>query len=183
MFKQSMNIPYNTTLVFSIGELNENKNHRLVIKTLSNMKNPNIHYIVAGTGEKEGELKELALSEKIENQVHLLGYRQDIVELLSLMDIYCLPSIREGLNVSLMEAMASGLPCIAKKMRGNIDLIIENYGGYLVQDDMNEQWMQFINELSNSLIIRRDMGRKNYSQINRFSINEIRKQMHKVYNG
>lgn len=181
MFKQSLNIPYDSTLVFSVGELNENKNHRLVIKTIASMKNPCIHYLMAGTGEKEDELKELALNEKIENQVHLLGYRQDIAELLNVMDIYCLPSIREGLNVSLMEAMASGLPCIAKKMRGNTDLIVENIGGYLSTDNTSDQWEEYVRVILESHTIRNDMGRFNSFYINKFGTFEVRKCMKDIY--
>ncbi len=53
----------------------------------------------------------------------LLGFRKDISELLQVVDVYVLPSKREGLNVSVMDAMASGLPCAVSRIRGNMDLI------------------------------------------------------------
>ena len=57
----------------------------------------------------------------------LLGYRTDIAELLNASDIFVLPSFREGLSVALMEAMASGMPCIASKIRGNNDILSDDY--------------------------------------------------------
>lgn len=67
----------------------------------------------------------------VANQLHLLEFRTDVDQLLRIMDVYCLPSIREGLNVSLMEAMASGLLCVASKIRGNVDLIENGVTGFL----------------------------------------------------
>ena len=64
------------------------------------------------------------MAEQKNVKLHLLGYRTDISELYNSADIFVFPSIREGLSVSLMEAMASGLPCIVSKIRGNVDLIL-----------------------------------------------------------
>src|SRR5699024_7176133 len=118
-------------LLFSIGELNNNKNHEIILKAIAKAENKNIHYAIAGQGLLKLGLHELAIALNISSQIHFLGYRKDIPELLSAADIFVFPSLREGLSVSLMEAMASGLPVIASDIRGNIDLIDVNKGGYL----------------------------------------------------
>ena len=57
----------------------------------------------------------------LHDNVHFLGYRNDVKELLLMPDVYVMPSIREGLLRPLMEAMACGLPCIVSRIRGNTD--------------------------------------------------------------
>lgn len=120
-------------MIFSAGELNTNKNHEVIIKALSILNNRNIHYFIAGKGDKEQYLTELA--QKLGVNLHLLGYRTDIVELLNSADLYVFPSYREGLSVALMEAMVAGLPCVVSKIRGNVDLIEDGKGGFLVEPD------------------------------------------------
>lgn len=114
--------------ILSVGELNRNKNHSTVIRAIAKLKNPSIHYIIVGQGELKEELRNMAEELGVAGQVHLLGFREDIADIMRAVDIYCLPSLREGLNVSLMEAMASGLPCAVSKIRGNVDLIDEKNG-------------------------------------------------------
>ena len=63
--------------------------------------------------------------------VHFLGYRNDVKELYEMSDCFVMPFFREGLSRSIMEAMASGLPCIVSDIRGNRDLIDDKKGGYL----------------------------------------------------
>ena len=119
-------VPADAVIILSVGELNKNKNHQIVIKALSLLKNDNYHYLIAGKGDQKDHLEQLA--KKLNVNLHLLGYRSDVAELYKVADVYVLPSIREGLNVSIMEAMASGLPCVVSDIRGNRDLIAEKNG-------------------------------------------------------
>ena len=74
----------------------------------------------------------------IKKHVHLLGYRENMAELYKISDLFVLPSFREGLSRSLMEAMVFGLPCVCSKIGGDIDLIIEGEGGLLYSpNDIN----------------------------------------------
>ena len=72
------------------------------------------------------------LSKEQNVNLYLLGYRSDVKELLKMADTYILPSFREGLNVSVMEAMASGLPVICSNIRGNVDMVTDGENGYLM---------------------------------------------------
>lgn len=119
----------NRFMLLSVGELNANKNHEAVIKALSKLGNPQVVYVIAGRGEKDTYLKNLAEESGVE--LILAGYRNDITYFYAAADAYIHPSIREGLSVATLEAMASGLPCLAGKIRGSVDLIDEKKGGYL----------------------------------------------------
>ena len=121
--RSELGIPEDAFLLISVGELNENKNHQVVIRALAQLNNPNIHYMIAGKGPLDEQLKLLSQKLGVENQVHLLGYRNDVAELYKTADVNVFPSIREGLPVALMEAMACGVPCVASRIRGNADLL------------------------------------------------------------
>jgi len=69
----------------------------------------------------------------IADSVSFLGYRSDVRELLSIIDIFCLTSLKEGLPISLIEAMAVGLPVVGTNVEGIRDVIVPNYNGLLVE--------------------------------------------------
>ncbi len=121
--RRELGLPENGKLLLSVGELNENKNHRLVLQALAELNRPDVHYAIAGEGEKRRELLALAETLGLSDRFHLLGYRTDVHRLYGCADVFCFPSFREGLSVALMEAMACGLPCAVSRIRGNVDLI------------------------------------------------------------
>ena len=126
-YRQRLGLKEDDFAILSVGELNKNKNHEIVIKSIAKLKNNRIHYYIAGRGKLKNRLTELSRKEEIESQVHFLNYRNDIAELDKSVNLYVLPSIREGLNVSLIEAISSGTICIASNIRGNQDLLEDNY--------------------------------------------------------
>lgn len=119
--REELHLPKKAKVILSVGELNKNKNHRIVIEALGKIKNKTYYYLIAGEGKEKDSLQKLALSLNV--NLILLGYRKDVASLYRIADLYILPSFREGLNVSLMEAISSGCPAIASKIRGNIDLL------------------------------------------------------------
>lgn len=119
--RREIGVPNNAKLILSVGELNENKNHQAIIRAIHQINDSNIHYVIAGVGPQNESLKKLA--KELNVNLHLLGYRNDVHELYKTADLYALPSKREGLNVSLLEAIASGCPAIASRIRGNIDVL------------------------------------------------------------
>ena len=167
-------------MLLSVGELNQNKNHAEVIRALAALNSKSIHYFIAGQGGLKLELLKLVDSLKVPGQVHLLGYRTDVPELMQAADIFALPSIREGLNVSLMEAMASSLPCIVSRIRGNTDLVTDEE--CLAVAENTGEWKQVIE----SVIVSIKNGRKPYGEENRrrikkYGISRVDKRMKQIY--
>lgn len=136
--RKELGIPSDSTLLLSVGELNKNKNHQVIIRAIARLKNPKIRYIIAGTGEEMENLMMLANNLGVGQHVSFLGYRTDIAELCYAADVFCFPSHREGLSVALMEAMARGLPCAVSRIRGNIDLINEKGGAFFAHNNAQE---------------------------------------------
>ena len=170
-------------LLFSVGELNNNKNHQIIVDAVAKLHNDKIHYFIAGEGSEKENLVLLAEKLGVVNQLHLLGFRTDVEQLLRIMDVYCLPSIREGLNVSLMEAMASGLLCVASKIRGNVDLIKNGVTGFLCDpfdvDDVTSAMINVI-ELQSELTYN---DNKNLidGKYSKHTVNSIMEDLYKRY--
>jgi len=178
---KELNIPVDSILLLSVGELNDNKNHKVVIECLPKLPK-NVHYLICGVGPLKEQHEELAKKLDVSDRLHLLGYRNDVIRIMKSCDVFIFPSKREGLSVALMEAMACGLPCIASEIRGNIDLI----------GDKELLFNQKNNELSSiftDLKIYKDISSNycnqisitNKSKINNFSIETINKIMRGIY--
>lgn len=165
-------------MILSVGELNQNKNHEVIVRAISKLKNPNIHYFIAGKGDKEQYLDELA--KELDVNLHLLGYRTDIIELLNTADIFAFPSFREGLSVALMEAMAAGLPCVVSRIRGNVDLIEDGINGYLCDANDEVSFCESLKALVEGETYK-NFGEDNCQMIMKFDVHKIMKMMMKIY--
>lgn len=119
--KTELGIPKDATVWLSVGEVNDNKNHKVVIEVLPDF--PNAWYVLCGRGPLIDEHRKLAGDLGVGNRVIMTGYRNDVVDFYSMADIFVFPSLREGLPVALMEAMATELVCVASKNRGTDDLL------------------------------------------------------------
>ncbi|MEG1547530.1 MAG: glycosyltransferase family 4 protein [Clostridia bacterium] len=179
--RKSLSIPISACMCLSVGELNKNKNFSVVMRALAQLHDTNLHYCIAGTGRLSAKLHEEILTLGLEKQVHLLGYRSDVHLLCGAADIYCHPSFREGLPVSLMEAMAAGLACVVSNIRGNTDLIEEGKGGYLLAPDDAGGFARAITALADNAQLRRQMGAYNAKIIERFDTAHVNDAMLKVY--
>jgi len=120
--RKELGIPEGAFLVLSVGELNKNKNHELIIKALFHINKPDIYYLICGEGNLGDYLNDLTKELGLQDKVIFLGFQSNMPEIYKLVDLFAFPSKREGLPVSLMEAMASGLPVVCSNIRGNVDL-------------------------------------------------------------
>lgn len=147
--RQELGLSKENIFILSVGELNKNKNHEVVVRALAGLKGQNIVYMIAGEGNQKEHLKTLA--EKNGVSLRLLGFREDICSLLEASDVFAFPSKREGLSVSVMEAMFMKKPVIASKIRGNIDLIKDGENGLLVHPNTVEAWEQGMHKMINTI--------------------------------
>lgn len=174
-------IPANAFLLFSVGELNKNKNHEIIIRTIAEIGNERLHYAIAGKGPLKARIHDLAKKLDVAGQIHLLDYRTDVNELYKAADIFVFPSLREGLPVSVMEAMASGLPCLVSDIRGNKDLIEGGKGGYLYAPKDHRGFSVGILQLYCDAALRQQMGLFNQNKVKTYDIKKTMAIMKKIY--
>lgn len=174
--RKELGIHEDAMLLLSVGELNENKNHETVIRAISGMND--VCYIIAGRGLLQEHLQNVIDELGMTERVKLLGYRKDIGKLCEAADAFIFPSFREGLSVSMMEAMASGMPIVCSRIRGNTDLIDEN-GGVLFDPYSIEECKKSIEHLLNTDLI--ELGAHNTERIKEFEIGNVCKIMKDIY--
>ncbi len=165
-------------MFISVGELNENKNHSTVIRALAKADIANSYYLICGEGKLKQQHFELAQKLGISEKVKLLGFRTDVSEILRACDCFVFPSFREGLSVSLMEAMAPGLPCIASRIRGNVDLL-EN-SRYLFEPADESALCQLLKDAANGVQTEQECA-QNREMLKRYDIKNVSKQMQGIY--
>lgn len=170
-------------VVISVGQLSKRKNQKVIIKAISGISDKHVKLLICGLGELEEYLKNLINQLYLEDRVIIAGYRSDVKELLYAADCLVFPSLQEGLPVALMEAMASGLPIICSKIRGNTDLIEDGKGGYLVEPDDVEGFKDSIEKVINNIQLRVKMGKYNLEEVNRYDNKAIEGNMQLIYMG
>ena len=169
-----------TDFVFmSTGQISIRKNHELVIRALSKISDEKVKYLIVGFGEEEERLKRIVMDLQLNERVVFAGYRGDVKELLHAVDAFAFPSLQEGLPVALMEAMAAGLPVVASRIRGNVDLIEDGKGGFLYNSDDIDGFAQgmqriYTNDISN-------MRNTNINTIKGFDTNNVNMKMTELY--
>ncbi|MCR5517713.1 MAG: glycosyltransferase family 4 protein [Lachnospiraceae bacterium] len=170
--RKEFDIKDSDIMLLSVGEFNKNKNHKAVIEAIKGIDN--LTYVIVGKSEKEQELQLQA--SKCGVNLKLAGFRNDVADFYSAADVYVLPSFREGLNVSLMEAMASGLPVACGRIRGNTDLIKEKRVLFDPRDT-EEIRASIINAMDN----RDRFGQQNLERIKAFDLSVVLELISDIY--
>lgn len=174
---EQLEIPVDAKLMISVGELNDNKNHQVVIRAMETLPD-DIHYLICGKGNNAPVLMEIAQQAGCAQRLHLLGYRSDVLAVVKSCDLFVFPSKREGLSVALMEAMAAGKAIACSKIRGNTDLIDEN-GGVLFDPTSVDDCATGI-----EYMLRSDwnaMGEYNVKKVCSFSKGVVNEMMEEIY--
>lgn len=165
----------------AMGDLIKRKNYETSIKAISLLNDEKVHFLICGKGPQKETLEALAKKLNVEKQIHFLGFRDDIKTLLNISDIFLFSSYQEGLPRSLMEAMASGLPCIVSNIRGNVDLVENGVNGLLCS--ANDE-LAFCNAMRKIILdqnIRGMMRKKNLEIIKQFDVKNVKKEMLDIY--
>lgn len=180
--RAELGISADAVVLLSVGEMIKRKNHETALKAMAKLKGKDFVYLICGKGELEDYLKGLAKNLHIEDNVRFLGFRNDIPEICMVSDIFVFPSYQEGLPVSMMEAMSAGLSIIGSSIRGNIDLIENGKGGYLIDPDDVGGFTMSIEKVINDHELRKKMGKQNVEEIKKFDKNIVKEIMKKLYN-
>ncbi|QFJ56086.1 glycosyltransferase [Pseudobutyrivibrio xylanivorans] len=133
-------------VIISVGELNDNKNHQVIIRTLKLIPNQ-IKYVLVGQGCLESKLKALTSDLKVENRVVFTGFRSDVKELLYAADCFAFPSKREGLGLAAIEAMSVGLPIVGHNVGGIRDFVVDGETGWLCKNNTHDEYKRLILEV------------------------------------
>lgn len=167
--------------ILSVGEVNKNKNHEVILRAVARIKNPRIHYGICGRGNREEYLLKLAKALGIEKQFTLFGFRNDIPDILQCADCFAFPSKREGLGIAAIEAMAGGIPLITSVCRGTREYMENGVTGYLCAGNSPEEYERAIRRMLQDEPLRKQMGENCMERAKRFDLSATDRIMRRVY--
>lgn len=168
-------------MILAVGDLIKRKNHQCIIRALKELDD---HYklFICGTGVEEDSLKALVSELGLGSRVFFLGFRNDIPALMHASDMLVFPSIHEGLPVTVMEAMASGLPVIATRIRGIVpDLLESGVNGIVLDNDDPDTVADVIEELVTDPVEAKALSAKAKQDSKRFAVNKIVSNVASIY--
>ncbi|WP_310551266.1 glycosyltransferase family 4 protein [Paenibacillus glufosinatiresistens] len=181
--RRELPYPEDDLLIFYAAEFNRNKNQQLLIRALASVSGelPEARLLLAGRGGLLEECRTLADSLGVGDRVHFLGYRTDLDRLLPLCDLAVSGSLREGLPVNIMEAMACGLPIVATRNRGHLELVEDGVNGYLVPAEDPGPLAGRLLELGRSAERRREMGARSRAKVADFGLERVVTELSGIY--
>ncbi len=126
--------PLHRPIIGTIAHLTDHKGHKYLLEAVPQVLKifPQATFLLVGKGELEKELKKKVRRASLENHIIFTGFRRDIPEILSLLDLFVLPSHLEGLGTSLLDALYMGIPIVATSTGGIPEIIKHEEWGLLV---------------------------------------------------
>jgi glycosyltransferase involved in cell wall biosynthesis len=133
--RQSLGLADDDVAIIQVARLNVLKDHPTAIRAMAQLVTccPRAKLLLVGDGEERPKIEALVAELGISSQVKLLGTRRDIAGLLSAADVFLLSSISEGIPLTLIEAMAAGLPCVSTAVGGTPEVIVDGQTGLLAE--------------------------------------------------
>jgi glycosyltransferase involved in cell wall biosynthesis len=132
--RRELGLPAEAPVIGLVARLDHwGKGHKELFESMVSLKERYpVHALLVGGGRREDEVKALAADLGLADTVHFLGPRQDVPDLLHAIDIFVLPSYREGVSLALLEAMAAGLPVVVTAVGGTPEVVTDGETGLLI---------------------------------------------------
>lgn len=182
--RQEFSIRHEVIVFGYIGRLVKSKNLTSLISAFSNMRKrygSGIMLLIVGTGDQEIPLREQTRTENLGKNVIFTGLRSDIVQILSAIDVFVLPSLTEGLSTALLEAMATGRVVICSNIPGNAYLVEDGETGLLFNKFGTESISDAMKLTIESSEIRERLSRKAMLAVRKFDKELIFERILRLY--
>ena len=133
--RDELHLSSDDRLIVAVGNLYRVKGHAHAIEALARLTDryPSLHLAISGRGDLEGELRARARQHGLADRLHLLGLRSDVPSILAAADLFVMPSLSEGLPLSLLEAMFAGCPIVATDV-GQVRVALANGAAGILVD-------------------------------------------------
>ena len=184
--RASLGLKAQDIIIGTVGNLRKEKNQELLIRALAIIKDRGGSFkaLFIGDGPCRSDLEILAAELKVDDKVIFLGTRRDVPHLYGLFDIYCLTSRFEGLPLTLLEAMAAGVPVIGTDVLGIKEVITDNENGLLVPDNDPEQLSKAILILAGSVTLRNTLAEHGRRLVcDRYNLNKFVRNYERLFQG
>lgn len=173
--KEKLGIASNEFIILSIGRLAKQKGFEYLIEAVPKWSTKigcGFKVFIIGEGPLRNILEEKVKLLGAQRQVKFLGFCKDIGDLLAVSDIIVLPSLREGLSISLLEAMAAGKPIITTTIGSNIEVVKHGETGILIPPKSSDKIVESILFLMKNEDLRKQLGLKAYQTFREYYTEE-----------
>lgn len=184
--RESLGIPPGIPILGTVGRLVTEKQYPLLLKSLSTLKNWGIEFValIVGDGPDRKSLESLTKEMSLNDQVRFLGQRNDVIQLLELMDVFVFSSGGEAFSITLLEAMAKAKPIVAFDVKGVDEAIVTHETGFLVPFGNVEGFANKVKLLLESPELALQMGKSGFERVNtEFEIRSNIKKLEELYEG
>ncbi len=190
--RASLGIRLDQIVIGAVGMLEPRKGHRYLIDAISTLTAPGssagdgsrLRCLIAGDGSLRDDLERQIVQIGCSSQVTLLGHTDDACEVLWASDMFAMPSLKEGLGVAMLEAMAVGLPAIASGVGGLLEVVEHDRTGILIEPARPEQLASAIARLADNSQLRSAMGAAARARAEvEYSMNAMAERTMAVYRG
>ena len=174
--RSGLNIAESDTVLICVARLSKVKNHRRLLSIFNQLDHGSISYqlLLVGDGPLASTIQEMVNTSPQKNRIHVLGERHDTDALLSASDIFTLTSDSEGISVSILEAMASGLTPVVTRVGGNPEIVDDSKNGYCISPGREDLFVQKINTLGSDPELRKSLSRNARAMVeNNFSLEKM----------
>ncbi len=182
--RRKFGLAENAFIVGGIGRLTYQKHFALFIETASAIlaRHPNVQFAIAGTGEEEAALRDQARRAGIDDKVRFLGFVSDMPSLYPALDLLLLTSRFEGLPITILEAMASGIPIVSSRLDGIAEILSDGKDAALVGSQTSEAFGAEIEKLLSSPALRQDFASAALQKVRTFySAQRMTREVEAVY--
>jgi L-malate glycosyltransferase len=182
--KSELNLARFDKIVSIVTRLEPVKNPLMIIKIASIVieEEPNTAFVIIGDGTLKAEMEDVIKREVMHRNVFLLGFRNDVEEILQITDVGVLTSNREGLPNAVIEMLASGVPVVATDCEGTREVLDEGQTGFFVKVGDDYRAAQCILKLLRDETLRHSLGLKGKDVVfNKFTLAKMVKKIESIY--
>lgn len=174
----------NEQIIINVGRLIKCKGQRYLVEVMPHLCHllPEIKLLIVGDGPQYNSLKKLISKYNLENNVYLLGYRQDVQNLLKISDLFVYSAQWEGLGMAVIEAMATRIPVLAHPLPALKEYIIDNHNGYFCNIHLKESFANKIYDILTNSHHNSSIAENAFRTVtDMFSADKISKQYIELY--
>jgi len=182
--RRELGLPEGLPVIGLVGRLDHwGKGHQELFTAMAQLKERHpVHALIVGGGRRIDEVKALAAGLGLAGEVHFLGPRRDVPDLLNAMDIFVLPSYSEGVSLALLEAMAAGLPVIATAVGGLPEVVTDGDNGLLIPPRDAEALAGALEQLLGDPEFARRLGANARDHVREhFSLERLGREINEIY--
>ena len=169
--RDQLGLSHDGFVVVQVARLDRLKDHPTALRVMARLKEelPHCTLLIVGDGEERKHVQDLVEKHGLGSCVRMLGERSDVAQLLQAADLFLLTSVSEGIPLTLIEAMATALPCVATRVGGIPEIVIDGETGFLAYSGNHLELTRHIVRLAADPVLRERFGKAGRARVvNRF---------------